>query len=180
MKKTICFGIAMLCMIPIVLATVSRSVNEVTDTITYTSSLVSTYDSAYWAIEETFSGCSVTAACPTASDIICSYSDNVLRVTGYASNQKLPIAAISFTGTDGAACAITGSWVESRTGSVMSTPSSFVTGSLTIGIQCNTDADTDCNGDVSDSELLAYASRWLASEVSDSQLLQAANAWING
>ena len=45
---------------------------------------------------------------------------------------------------------------------------------------CNTAADTDCNNDVSDSELLAYSNKWLMNQVTDAQLLQAAQAWLIG
>ena len=48
------------------------------------------------------------------------------------------------------------------------------------GGTCNTAADIDCNNDVSDSELLAYAQKWLTNQVTDAQLLQAAQAWLTG
>ena len=53
-------------------------------------------------------------------------------------------------------------------------------GTKDCGVQdCNTDADSDCNGEVSDSELLSYAQKWLDNEISDSQLLQAASVWLS-
>ena len=45
---------------------------------------------------------------------------------------------------------------------------------------CNTPADTDCNGEVNDIELLSYASKWLNNEISDLELLEAASAWLGG
>ena len=45
---------------------------------------------------------------------------------------------------------------------------------------CNTDADTNCDGTVSDIELLSYASLWMAGSISDSNLLQSASVWLTG
>lgn len=45
---------------------------------------------------------------------------------------------------------------------------------------CNTGADTDCDGDVGDQELLSYAGLWLDNVIGDSELLQAASAWLGG
>lgn len=48
-------------------------------------------------------------------------------------------------------------------------------------ITCRNDADNNpCNGKVSDSELIAYAQKWIANQITDTQLLQVAQAWLNG
>jgi hypothetical protein len=43
---------------------------------------------------------------------------------------------------------------------------------------CNSDADTNCDLGVTDTELLNYAVLWLNNQLSDSQLLSAANGWL--
>ena len=41
------------------------------------------------------------------------------------------------------------------------------------------DADTNCDGAVTDTELLTYADLWLSNQITDIELLQAANLWLN-
>lgn len=52
---------------------------------------------------------------------------------------------------------------------------------ITHGIsQCNTAADTTCDGKVDENELKTYANKWINGQVGELELKQAAQAWING
>ena len=49
-------------------------------------------------------------------------------------------------------------------------------------VSCAHEADTDCDGEISNLELAAYANRWYidSSDVTNLELAQAAEIWYNG
>jgi hypothetical protein len=158
-KRMLISGLVFLMMVSVASATVTRTIDSVNQKITYSSSLTTTYTKAYWAIEDTFSGCSLgSITCPSSSSITCAKTGNILRITGYIQNGVLPSAQVTITGSG--TCSITGQWVESTAITPSPTPSSLPTGSITLVAVCNTLADTNCNGCVDDSEFPVAVNTW--------------------
>lgn len=51
---------------------------------------------------------------------------------------------------------------------------------ITVYEQCPVKGDLDCDGKVSDFELLDYVDKWVRNEVSDFDLLKAIDTWAKG
>lgn len=48
-----------------------------------------------------------------------------------------------------------------------------------ITATCKTDADTNCNNQVSDLEVLSYINKWVNNQITDSQVLSGIQAWVS-
>lgn len=181
MKKLIISLIMMVLLSSMVFA-VTRGVSGTTVTYTASTSFNIGIAKAYWSIEDSISGCTLNSVSKTSCGSNCEYSviSGKIRLVAYTPEAGGTVGnskSITLSGS-GTGCTLSGSYAEAPgvAGSLMSMGSS----SIDLEVACNTDADTNCNGIVADSELLSYANLWMAGSISDTQLLQAASAWLGG
>lgn len=183
MRKIIISLLIMVLMSSMVFA-VSRSISGTT--VTYSTTVIPSTNlpKAYWAVEDMVNGCIISSISCSVTNGDCSYIGGSIRVVGYtaeAGGSMPSIIAVSVLGTG--ACSLNGNWVESYNDgvqAVIGSSQSVGSDTMSLGIECNTDADTNCDGTVADMELLSYANLWMAGSISDMNLLQVANAWIGG
>ena len=165
--KIIISLIMVVLMCSLVMATVTRTGSE--NTITYSSNMATTYPKAYWAVYEVVpSGCTVSSVSCSVSNG-CSYvsADKSIRVTGYtaeAGGSMPPSITVTVSGT-GSCLLNNGDYVESyNTGTQAVTGSlTDISGSISMSLgggSCNTEADTNCDGCVSDPEFPVSVVNW--------------------
>lgn len=136
---------------------VTRSISGKTVTYAANTAFNSGIQKAYWAVEDTISGCSLDNIAKTSCGPNCEYSisGGNIRLVAFPPDEtgSTPIGnskLITLSGT-GKTCTLSGNYAESpgTTGTllVMGVSNSF-------SIQCNGNADRDCSGIVSGQEIL--------------------------
>lgn len=166
----------------LVFADVTRS--GVGASITYSTNMATTYQRAYWAVEEIVpSGCIISSV--SCSSGQCSYSNGIIHAVGYTaeSGGNMPSSiSINIVGT-GSCYLNNGHFVESYNDGA-----NIVLGSSTILSQvwpltltaqsCNNAADKNTNCFIEDMELLDYMLLWRDRLVQDNQLLSVMVLWV--
>lgn len=134
-KMMIMVLVAALCLSP-VYAAVTRSVSG--STITYSSTMSTSYSKAYWSVYEGISGCAVTSAsCSPSTNVACTYQGGALKVVANTqeSGGSMP-ATVTVSVQGSGTCSLSGQWVESyNTGTqavVMSTPNTFSAATMSL------------------------------------------------
>lgn len=183
MSRLWLFGVIILMTCSLASAAVTRTINNGAQTITYTPSTTNYGGKAYWAIEDTLSGCVFSSiTCPTATGITCGKVDKTIKITGYVTSGVLPSAQVTLKGSGD--CSITGQYIESPYSSPVQNPSSLPSGLITL-ISCSIYGDTwpACDGMITRSELGNVAQEWINTNGQDSALRTslglAAQNWID-
>ena len=183
MNKLFIFGIALVMLCSLASAAVTRTINGGAQTITYTPSTTNYGGKAYWAIEDTLSGCTFNSiTCPTTTGITCGKISDTIKITGYVTSGVLPSAQVTLNGYGD--CTISGQQIESPYSSPVQTPTSLPSGSITF-LSCSVygDAYPGCDGIITRTELGLVAQEWINGNGQDNVLRTnlglAAQNWIN-
>ena len=156
MKMIIPIIIAIL-MSSIVFATINRDQPGGSDTIRYTTGvLTGSYDKAYWAVDENVASCDVTNAICSGTNVDCDYVGGAIRVVAYTPDGGGSIAqSVTVTVTGTGSCPLNNGYgVESYTDTPGSSTSLSGSVTLSLGGACNGQSDRDCSGTISLQEIL--------------------------
>lgn len=180
MRKIIISFLMVVLLSSVAFAAVTRSGGGTS--VTYSTTMATTYSKAYWAVDDIVgSGCSGIGVSCSVTNGDCSYVGGAIRVVGYTveAGGNMPSSiTVSVSGT-GSCSLNNGNYVESYPGNLGSSTLLSGSVSLSLSVSCNTDADTNCDGCVHDTEFPSAVNDWKGSQtyISDSEFPTVVNKW---